>query len=462
MAGIGFVLRKLTRKDDLMGVAQAYTHAAIASAGPWLMTVFALYGAYYLSSDFDYLPGVETFRLIIIYNFAFSVLFTGPIYMTVTRYLADCIHDKNLDTLSGSMIGALLLAYAIQLPIVIFFYGFYWDFETPVRILAIINYMLVSSMWVVCVFIASLKDYWSISFWYFVGMALAVLLMPWLGHTYGVAGMVASFTIGLTVIVFPLTALVFMQYGAPNNELFAFTPYFRRYWELAASGFLYNYGIWIDKWIMWFAPDRGVHPSGMIYHQAYDVGMFLAYFTILPSLALFVFSVETSFFKKYLRYFRDMLQHANLARIKQNQEQVKAHVFNNTRGFIVLQGSICFLCFVMAPKIFEWLNLDYMVIGIFRVGTLGTFFMILSVFLMIVLSYFDDRKTVVMLQLLFAIANTLLTIISMHMGFTYYGVGFFLASVLSFGVSAFVVVNYLKRVTFHAFVTNNPALTAKL
>ncbi len=42
MAGIGFELNKLARRDDLMGIAGAYLHSAFAIAGPWLFTVVAL------------------------------------------------------------------------------------------------------------------------------------------------------------------------------------------------------------------------------------------------------------------------------------------------------------------------------------------------------------------------------------------------------------------------------------
>ena len=42
MAGIGFELRKLARRDDLMGVVASLTHASVVSTGPWIMTVLAL------------------------------------------------------------------------------------------------------------------------------------------------------------------------------------------------------------------------------------------------------------------------------------------------------------------------------------------------------------------------------------------------------------------------------------
>ena len=55
-------------------------------------------------------------------------------------------------------------------------------------------------------------------------------------------------------------------------------------------------------------------------------------------------------------------------------------------------------------------------------------------------------------------SNFLLTIISMKMGFAYYGLGYFLSSLMTFAISAFIAVQYLRDVPYHAFVTNNTSV----
>ena len=42
MAGVGFVLRKLTARGDLLGLAQGYFHASVSSSGGWLFTILTL------------------------------------------------------------------------------------------------------------------------------------------------------------------------------------------------------------------------------------------------------------------------------------------------------------------------------------------------------------------------------------------------------------------------------------
>lgn len=39
MAGIGFELRKILKRDSLLSLMQAYSYAALISSGPWIMSI---------------------------------------------------------------------------------------------------------------------------------------------------------------------------------------------------------------------------------------------------------------------------------------------------------------------------------------------------------------------------------------------------------------------------------------
>src|ERR1700761_6407140 len=125
MAGIGFELNKLAKRDDLMGIAGAYLHSAFAIAGPWLFTVIALAVTTYLyggSSGEELL----NFRGVIVYNFSFSLVLSAPVYYVMTRYLADQIHVKNVTTAPTVMLESMILVFGFNLLVAIFFYGIYF------------------------------------------------------------------------------------------------------------------------------------------------------------------------------------------------------------------------------------------------------------------------------------------------------------------------------------------------
>ncbi len=247
------------------------------------------------------------------------------------------------------------------------------------------------------------------------------------------------------------------------NRPFGMMRHFRKYWELAVGGLCYNAAIWVDKFIMWFAPERVMLDSKMIMYPDYDTAMFLAYITIVPSMAMFIFSVETHFFERYQRFYERILEHAPLSKIRELHKAIISSILEHARNFLVIQGTITFLAVVLAAQIFDLLGVNYLQIGIFRLGTLGGFFHVLVLFEMIILSYFDHRRVVMWTQVFFLLSNTLLTLWSMNMGFPYYGYGYFLSSLLTFLITSVALFSHIRQLPYHAFITtNNSVIKPKL
>ncbi len=294
MAGIGFELNKLAKRDDLMGVVAAYLHSAFAIAGPWLFTVIAL-------AFTTYLYGAESsnellnFRSVIVYNFSVSLVLSAPIYMIMTRYLADHIHVKDVTTTPTVLLESMILTNLFCLPIGILWYGFIFNMDIGLRLAAFANLFLIATVWLLAVYLTALKNFAAVTWSFLIGMVVAVLAAEYFGD--GIASrMVAGYCAGLTVIIFMLTGRIFAEYPYRLTTEFALKPFWSKYWELAVGGLFYNAALWIDKWIMWFAPEASILETNMRFYPDYDSAMFMAAMTILPALALFVFSVETNFF----------------------------------------------------------------------------------------------------------------------------------------------------------------------
>ena len=215
---------------------------------------------------------------------------------------------------------------------------------------------------------------------------------------------------------------------------------------------------WVDKWIMWFAPEAERTDTNLLLYPNYDSAMFLAYLTIVPSMAYFVFSIETSFFEKYLKFFGDIQKKANYRKIVSNHENIISVMIASSRNFLILQASICIAVILLSPHIFESLRVNYLQISIFRYGVLGALFHVMIMFLTILLSYFDNRKATLHIQFLFLLTNSIFTYISMKMGFEYYGYGYFLSCVTVFVVAAFTVAHYINKLPYHTFITSNTSV----
>jgi len=356
------------------------------------------------------------------------------------------------------MVGALALAYAAALPMVAPFYLLHLKLEAPIRLAAILNFMLVLGIWVVSVFLTALKNYRAVTLSFLTGMIVGILGSSLLAPVWAVAGMLTGFNAGLALILFTLMARVFAEYPTRAGQPFAFVGCFRRYGDLALGALAYNAAIWVDKWIMWMAPERDLLHSGLVSFPDYDGAMFLAYLSIVPSIAAFTLTIETGFFEKYQRFYDDIQRRAPYSRIEINHRELTRSFLDGVRNFLVLQGSVSIAAILMAPQIFELLGINFRQLAIFRLGLLGAFFHAGFLFLLIILSYFDQRRSYMALGALLLAANGAFTMVSLHMGFAWYGYGYFLSMLAAFGCAFVVSARLIGRLPYETFIRSNTSV----
>jgi uncharacterized membrane protein len=178
----------------------------------------------------------------------------------------------------------------------------------------------------------------------------------------------------------------------------------------------------------------------------------------VPAMALFLFNAETRFFEDYTRFYRDIEQKVSYAKIQKNHQILMRSIFGSAGNFFILQGSIAFLGMLMAPQIITFLQGNYLQVGMLRYGLLGAFFQILTLFLIVLLTYFDNRKACLWIQSVFLITNAIFTYGSIEAGFAYYGFGYFLSTFVTFMIAVIILTKYVARLPYHTFITSNASV----
>ena len=459
MAGIGFTLRRLTQRDDLLGAVIGYGHSVFISAGPWLVTVLALVGINLLLDKGLLQVDLELFRSIVVYNFSVSLVLSGPVILVATRFLADQIFEKRIDAATGLLFASTVLGTAPGLVLAVVFYFWICSIDAALAVLAVANYAVISGIWVVALFLSALKAYARVSFSFLAGMGLALAATWAIGDSLGALGALLGFTAGLMVTFLLLLATVLSEYRAPMAAPFALFGYLRSHWDLALGGFVYNLAIWIDKWIIWaVGPDRVTVGGALVTAPIYDGAMFLAYLTIVPALAVFTVVVETDFFERYRQFYGGIGEHATLEEIRRDHQLVIGAATKGMRSVMVLQAVIAVLVIFLAPTIIEATSGAFRQIGVFRFGVLGALFHVLILFEMILLQYFDARRPALLLQLVFLASNAGLTWYSLQFDFAYLGYGYFLSCVITFAIGMVLLFDVLRQLPYLAFVKNNPSV----
>jgi uncharacterized membrane protein len=455
MAGIGFALRRLAQRDSFGSSVQAYGYALMISGGPWMFTVAALAGAGWFSRELLTIEAQPRFSIIIIYNFAASLVAAGPLVLVATRDLADRIYAKNVADVPTLLFGALGTISAVLAVTGLAFWGWVGDLTVGERAVAYANLLIVGGIWIASAFLSATKSFVAVSVSFAVGMGLALLLSGPLGARLGAVGILLAMTIGLAVVLYSLLACILAIYPDPVAGPALFWAGLRRYWEYAVAGLAYNAATWVDKWIMWLSPDHTTFIGGLPAHPAYDAAMFLAILSALPSMALFLIAIETRFYEIYLEFYHGIAAHATLAQLKALHRKLVAGLTEGIRSIAILQAVICYTGVVAAPVLIDLLGGGLEMIPIFRLGLLGAMFHALLLFALVVMSYFDLRRPLLAVCVLFFVSNAAFTWISVVAGPSYSGYGYFASALVTTLFAYVLAARNIKQLLYVTFVTNN-------
>jgi uncharacterized membrane protein len=455
MAGIGFVLKRMLKRDDLIGVASAYMHSSLISCGPWVFTIIALFIVYTFCGGSIQSEGYLNLQAVLFYNFAYSLIFTAPLHMVATRYIADSIYKQDITDISASLLTCLALIGATQILPVAYAYFAFVELPMLFRLAAFLCFFLLSFIWVLNVYLTALKNYAATTKAFAIGMFIVFIFSVWFLRDYNETGVLIGFDLGLAFIVFALAAEVLAEYNYKVTLPKQFHGYFQRYWELALAGTFYSLGVWGDKLVMAFAPEATVLTSHLRVYFEYNISFFVAYIVMIPSIAMFILSVETHFFEHYRKFYKDILDGVPYSRIESNHQAIIHSIRENGRNLAIMQGCICFFVIVFAPRIFDFLHLAMGQIAMFHFAVLGSYFHVLGLFALIVLAYFECRRAALWIQLVFFVSNVVFTYISMHAGFVYYGYGYFLSSLLTFFLACLCLRHYARQLPYCEFILNN-------
>ena len=458
MAGIGFVLRRLTRRDDLSGALQAFTAAAAITSGPWLLTVLAIAGSG-IGGAFSASPAeYQNFRIILSYDFCFSLVLTAPATTLASRLVADQLFAERIHEIIPTYLGTLIFAVVLQMPLATLFWLFYVDVTWAEAAAAIACYAALVSLWVTTAFLSVLRDFAFVVLCFVFGMALACGGSLLAGQFIGGAGMLACFAAGISLVGFAGAARLFTRfpYGAlSTTDLFQAA---HRNRVLLLIGFLSAAAPWADKWVMWFGPSSERLANGLRDAPFYDSAMFLSYLAMVPGSAAFFVIAETGFFLSYRRFFDEVLSGASLPRIESQRRELCRRIADAGVSLILLQAVVTVTIELAGPLLVRAGLLSSIQYPIFRFGVLGAQFHLLLNCLLVVMSYLDLRADQVACAALFLLLNAALTAGLLPFGFEVEGYGYFMAGLLSFLFAALLTASRCRDLIYVAFIRNNASI----
>jgi polysaccharide biosynthesis protein PelG len=462
MAGIGFQLRRLAREDSISSIVASAGHAAMIAAGPWLFTILAISAITIATDQIVDRNELATFRAIVIYAFALSIVLSAPVTMVATRLVGDALWLKQPGRVRALFLSAL---WMVSIPNLLGLAVVQVIFRLPAVDFAVLTSMtmVVAGIWVAIAFCGAVRDYKGVTVSFLVGLVIALagaVGMALLGgRTIAVA---VAFTAGLTAVFFGLTSRVFATFPHPvlnpGRAFAAMRDGLSTYWALSLGALLGTAAIWVDKMVFWFSPVGEQVSNGLRHAPIYDSSMFIASLLLVPALSSFVVSLETGFFERYQQYFATIASHGTLDQIEEARQRLARYTMDNLILITVSLVGGAAIVLLTAPIIVEVVGLQFRQIAILRYGALGTVFQFMFIAASAILLFFDRRWLYLSVQAMYFVLNLLFAVVSLLLGEDFYGVGFFAAAILAAAVAVMAGDRTFVRLNFLTFIGNNPSI----
>ena len=455
MAGIGFELRRLLRKNTLIGLIEAYTYAGIIGSGPWVFSIVGILLVGIFSASVV-VPSVlvTQFQTSVTYLVASSLILTGLVQLAFTRFVSDRLFEKKADivlpNLNGLMVVVVLVASTLgTLSLFVLLPGL----GIVYRLLMLAGFVVMCAVWVMTVFLSGMKRYKVIVLLFGGAYALIVGSSLWLRH-YGLEGLLAGFVLGHLLLLGGMWLLTVRELY-PRGQLlrFDFADPAKHYPTLMLIGFLYNFGIWIDKFMFWFFPDTSDPIIGNLRASIiYDLPVFLSYLSIIPGMAVFLVRIETDFVEYYDKFYNAVRDGGSLEYIEKMRDEMVYSIQQGLAEIGKIQTLAVLATFVAGPALLHVLGISSLYLPLLYVQVIGAGLQVGLMAILNVFFYLDQRRIVLFLCFEFVLLNVALTAFTLWFGAALYGYGFALAVLITLGTGLALLSRQLGRLEYETFM----------
>lgn len=461
MAGVGFELRKLFKNKGYFSNIKGYFISTILITGNALLCIAMVISVKSLLKYFgESFNNIDIFIAVIVYAFAFSLILTSGFAFFASRYVADCIYEKSFEKIIPSLLGFITLTL-----IIIFICGNLFflksNLNSLVKITSYIIFAELSVIWIETVYISVLKDYIAIVAIFFIGVIAIFAGMFSLIKLFLVPPMMAilfSMDLGFMLIMVLFFIKLFYTFEFKKlsiSECFKFLKSMDLYPELLFIGLFYFIGMYSHNFVFWLSVKGNVVENTFYIAPFYDVPVFYALLTIIPLTVLFTIKTETSFYEKYKKYYTTAQEEGSFKDIKEAKKEMISTLSMELRYLVQIQLFITWGAIVIGKTIFYNSGLSILSRDIFSIVALGSAAYIIMYVLIIFLLYFDDRLSVMLVTFVFLLSNIIFTKISLILGESFYGYGFFFSALISMVIAFLRLQKFLENIDYHTFAAQS-------
>lgn len=454
MAGIGFEIRKILKEDSYLALLKAYGYAGVIGSGPWALSILAMLLIGILGVGMV-VPNnqVAQFQVSITHLMLGSLILSGFLQLAFTRYIADRLFEKRDAMVLPSFHGALCV-----ITVVAGVCGWLFvllagnELSLAYRLLMAVNFVVLNQIWIATIFLSGMKCYREIVRLYALGYSLSVGCALGM-HGLGLEGLLGGFLLGQFVLLSGMMIFIMRTYPSDRFISFDFLRRGRMYRSLIWTGFFYNFGVWVDKLIFWYAPALGQDVIGPLNASVlYDVPIFLAYLSIIPGMAVFLVRMETDFVEFYAKFYDAVREGGTLQYIEDMRDELVRTARQGIFEIMKVQTIAVLVGIVAGPALLRMLGISELYLHLLYVDAVAAGLQVVLLGILNVFFYLDKRAATIGLCAGFTVLNAGLTLLSITLGPIFYGYGFALAMLISVLVGMAILDRRLDRLEYETFM----------
>lgn len=456
MAGIGFELRKILKRDSLLATLHAYAYATIIGSGPWMLSMIglaAIGGVTFVAINPEVY--IAKFQITVTMVICMSLILTGGVQVSFTRFISDRLFENNIAVVMPSFHGVMLFVTLASglfiLPMALL--GF--PRETLLyKLLLMALFVIMSNIWITTIFLSGLRQYRAIVVLFAVGYGISVgaalMLKPW-----KLEGLMLGFSLGQLVLLVGMVVMILRSF--PAQQFLSF-DYFERkkyrfYPTLVLAGLFYNAAAWIDKLIFWNHPETSHEVIGIFRGSlVYDLPVMITHLTMIPGLAIFLMRMETDFVEHYTKFFDAVRDGGSLEQLDELRNDMTESARKGIFDILKVQALVGMIVAVIAPWFLDQIDASPVYLPCLYVLLIAAGLQTALLGILNVLLYLDRRRVVVVLVGSLFFLNAILTYASIWLGPKWYGFGLAASLVVVCAMGFYLLDRKLERLEYEVYM----------
>jgi len=461
LAGIGVRLNKIYSKNTITTNVFGFGYSTVITVAPMFLVIGAVMLMQYLLgfSKLGY-ASRELYASTVLYIFIFALLSASPFNAVLSKYMSDVIYWETYEDIMPCFhVGLLMnvtLSSILGIPFVIREY-FVGRVVLPYVLAGYFGYMALVLVFYTMLYLSICKDYKKISYYFTIGMTFTVLLSLLLVKVFNMEctfGMLVSLDAGFMLIAILEFAKVRSYFRENSGKYKEVLLYFKKYWQLVLTNFLYTLGLYIHNFVFWTTDMHIIVVKCFVSMQSYDMATCLAMFTNISATVIFISRVEMFFHERYKRYSEAVIGGRKMD-IEESKRRMFGQLSEELLNLVRIQFIVSVVVFLLAIIFLPRLGYGGLVMQIYPCLAAGYFILFVMYAEIIFLYYYNDFDGALITALVFCAATLIGAYFSTFLTPIWFGIGLVFGSLVGFLTAYFRLRHIEKNLDIHVFCKGN-------